>query len=969
MAAQKHEIDELVAHLRQANAPSLLVTGTRGSGKTTLMEGLRHALDAAGLPVVFHSTELNFDSCETSTIVDRISKLGTSLLNQRGIRHRRVPQLTPYANEPALTRFEFKGEILYILIDGLDFVADDNGFDTSFFPIDLPPCMRLVLSVSHGPRLDALAARRFLVHEMAPLPDLCKSEILLPRLEEVQNRNEVMQKLLAWPLGGHPTHLLFAARLAQLTGAAPEPSDDLLTVLNRLVDSMGPVVSQLAAFASCRFGFPSRGIIDLARLSPAEPIIVRRSNFYQPATPEVQQVLRQRFNEAELRSGRIELAEQLAKCHAGAVVDEAAQHLYDLDEKVKLADMLTTLQVFAKLIHRSSGTFGRYWRQTGATDTLERFERMFESHAAEFDPRSRAAQLSNIGLLLSECGILDVSERFYRRAIETARTSTVPQPGNLAVSMHNLALLVAKKPERYAEADQIYLELLAMVDSITEDIPLKKWKLLDYYADHLEKMIRNEEAVARREQAIAAARKELGDGHTKVGELLLNLSSNIRWWKPEQALACAKQGHAIMEAAAGPHSSQALWGLRTIAQALQMLGQYQEARAIYEKTLEIGKAEAGSSPYGVSSALENLAESADEAGDRQLGLRFREAKLEHLQTQMGPQHTDTIRSTYSLAMCYERNGQRDRALALMEEHMRHFSGLGKGESYNQVNGRLQVARLRLSSGDRQGCAVLVDEIECIPTGEFPSSLQTEFLLLKCELASATGAIHESRRLVEEACRLHPMNHEDLQSQSSLVRVVQAGLFHLAGDTDASLRQHEAGVQHLRFAQRHMLEFALRPYERSLRDHIGPEDLARARMAEMRLMLDTHIDSFGLALFVLPPCPIRAAWNPRSASILALLDSQGTSYLFNWHASANMLEQLPSPLAPVEMPADPGQVSFNWSLSGEALRLRTPKGQQVTGHASPDETWAPASAISPEGAYVAVMRRQSVRIARTVACVS
>jgi tetratricopeptide (TPR) repeat protein len=421
-----------------------------------------------------------------------------------------------------------------------------------------------------------------------------------------------------------------------------------------------------------------------------------------------------------------------------------------------------------------------------------------------------------------------------------------------------------------------------------------------------------------------------------------------------------------MEAAAGPHSSQALWGLRTIAQALQMLGQYQQARTVYERTLEIGKAEARSSPNGVSTALENLAESADEAGDRLLGLHFREARLEHLQTQLGPQHTDTIRSTYPLALCCERNGQRERALALMEEHMRHFSGLGKGETYNRANGMLQVARMRLASGDRQGCTVLVDEIEGLPPAEFPSSLQTEFLLLKSELASANGANHESRRLVEEACRLHPMNHEDLQSQSSLVRAVQAGLLHLAGDAEASLRQHEAGVQHLRFAQRHMLEFTLRPYERSLRDHVGSEDLARARMAELRLMLDTHIDSFGLALFVSPPCPIRAAWNPRSTSILALLDSQGQSYLFNWHASANMLEPLPSPLAPVELPADPAQVSFNWSQSGEALRLRTPQGQQVSGHASPDEPWAPASAISPEGAYVVVMRRQSVRIARTVA---
>jgi len=658
MAAQQHEIDELVAHLRQADAPSVLVTGTRGSGKSTLMRGLRDALESAELPVTFHCTEEDFTYCHAEEVVERISKIGARKLRELGLKYRLVPQQTQFSNEPALPRFECKGGPLYIFIDGLDFIIDDNGFP-----------------------------------------------------------------------------------------------------------------------------------------------------------------------------------------------------------------------------------------------------------------------------------------------------------------LYNLAVLIGRKPERYAEAEQLYLELLAMLDRVSEDISLRKWKALETYAGHLENMFRKEDALARREEAIAAARQALGAGHPQVGELLLSLSCSIRWWKPDYALTCAEQGHAILQAAAGPRHSRATWGLRVIAFAHEMLGRFDQARAILERTLELGKAEARSSPYVAATALNELADAAEEAGDWQLGLRDREARLEHLRTFLGPRHIDTIRGAYGLARSCERNGERQRALELTEGCLRDYSAIGEATSFDRVDATLQVARMRLFGGDRGGCTSLVDELEKLAPGERPASCRIDFLLLKSELASMGGYNDERRRLVEEACQLLPMNYYDLQPQFGVVRAVLAGLLHLAGDADASLGQHEAGAQHLLLEQRHMLDFTLRPYETSLRYHVGPEDLARARIAELRLMFDTHIDSFGLAQFVLSPRPIRVAWNPKSPSILAALDGKGRSYLFDGHDTASMLEQLEPPFAPVEVPEDPALVSLNWSTSGEALRLRTPQGEKVNGRASDDEQWAPASAISPSGAYIAVMRRQSMRIVR------
>jgi tetratricopeptide (TPR) repeat protein len=930
------------------------------------MAGLRDALESAGLPTIYHSTEQGFSSCHAEDVVERISREGSKQLGGLGVKFRRVPQQTQHDNEPALPRFEFKGGPLYVLLDGLDFIVDDNGFGVSYVPVDLPPCMRLVLSVSHGPLLDSLAARRYRVHEMAPLSPEGKSELILAHAIRRGSQDEVMQGLLAWPPGGHPTHLLFAAKLAELTGRAPAENEDVPTVLNRLIEAMGSSIPNLAVLAHCKYGLPAKRPLDSLRMSVARPLIVERGNFFQPAMSEVQQLLRRKYGEGELRRGRLELANGLAECPFGAAIDEAAQHFVELDEKERLADLLTSFMTFTMLIHRSSGRFSYYWNKAGAKDAIGRFERMYESQAEGLEARGRVALLCNIGLMLSGCDAPEVAERFYRRSIDEARTSDVPQPGNLATAYFNLAVLISRKPDRYAEAEQVYLELLAMVDGVAEDSPVTKWRVLENYAGLLENMFRKEESLARREEGVVAAREKLGAGHPAVGELLLGLSSNVRWWKPDRALACAEQGHAILAAAAGPRHGKAIWGLGEMARSQLMLGRYEQARAIYEQTLEIAKEEEKSSPHAIASALENLADAAEEAGDRPRGLGYRKKKLEHQQSRLGPGHLNTLYAAKSLASCYEKNGQLERALELMEECLRDCSALGKEANSCATDATVQLARMRLFARNRDGCARLVDELEKRAPGELSNGLKTEVLLLKSELASVDGYTDDSRRLVAEACALHPMNYADLPSQFGVVRTVRAGLLHLAGDAEASLREHEAGVQQTLFGQRHMLDFTLRPYETSLRHHGGQDDLARARIAELRLMLNTHVDSFGLAQIPLPPRPVRVAWNPKSPSILALLDGNGRSCLFEWHDSAGMIEQLEAPFAAVEMPADPALVSLNWSSSGEALRLLTPQGQAVNGSANGNEEWSPASAISPNRAYIAVMRRQSLRIVRALA---
>jgi hypothetical protein len=139
-------------------------------------------------------------------------------------------------------------------------------------------------------------------------------------------------------------------------------------------------------------------------------------------------------------------------------------------------------------------------------------------------------------------------------------------------------------------------------------------------------------------------------------------------------------------------------------------------------------------------------------------------------------------------------------------------------------------------------------------------------------------------------------------------------------------------------------------------------LAEARLREIRTMLGIHYDRFGLGLTIVQDGPARVAWNTANPSILAALTHRGTSHLLAWHPSAGAIEFIEQPFEPVTLPADMSEVSLNWSESGDALRLRVGDEEKVHGKLRDGDSWAPASAISPDSSLVVVLRQNSIRIA-------
>jgi hypothetical protein len=89
-------------------------------------------------------------------------------------------------------------------VDGLDYMVGTHYLDASFIPVDLPRSMRVVVSVAHGSLADALAARGYHVHDMAPLETACKRQIVLAMFDEKPPRQRLVDALVAWPGGATP---------------------------------------------------------------------------------------------------------------------------------------------------------------------------------------------------------------------------------------------------------------------------------------------------------------------------------------------------------------------------------------------------------------------------------------------------------------------------------------------------------------------------------------------------------------------------------------------------------------------------------------------------------------------------------------------------------------------------------------------------------------------------------------------
>ncbi len=961
MSADAEHVAQIVSLLRETEGACVLVTGSRGAGKSTLIEAVRAALLAAELPVLYHSAEEDLRACHVPNLLDTLVEEGRRVLQAKGLTFQVRPRQTR-KNDAGLPCFDLAAGSLYLVLDGLDFALDHHDLDASFFPECMPAGMRLVVALSEGPLANALARRGYRVHPVTPLSRERRREVVRGCRAARDLSDRLLEPLLDWEAGQHPTHLLLAASHAAATGNVPAAADDVATVSRRLVDTLhlpGPLLPMLAV---CRRGVPSGNFLEHITMVTAGPAIVHRGGFFLPATPEAAQALRARCTERELRQGHVDLAARLARVQASSLTAEAVRHLIEADEKEKLAELLTTFEAFQLLANRDVFGLARACRLAGIDVVKRRLGRMVDESSSRLDSVGRGALFNNAALLLANCQCREEAESYYRRSIEAA-AQCVPEHPNLLVGKLNLARLLALSRPRYEEAEAILAEILGELADKPSDYPVTRWSVMDEQAQLLAEMRRPKEAIARYQDAVDAVRAERGRDHPAVGSQLLAMSRNIRWLAPARALDCAREGLALLMRTLGPDHLEVDYALRLTACAHEFLGQHDAAVPLYEQALVIADANISAEPMRKAYGLKGLADIAEARGDWQRGAELRERAYLHLRTHVGPENPETALAGHDAALGCELTGNRMHARELLEQVLPAHRAAQSALPPRDANVDVELARMRKETGDREGCDAIVAELAGVAPGALRRFSRVRLGLLRAHLALTDERPAEARELLEGVLRTCAPPADEQDGSFGLAHVMLGGLLYLAGEVDASERHHEAGIQHLMVWLGLSWRYALGPYELCRRNQVGSQTVIEARLAELATMSRVNREAYGLAHYVVPPCPERVAWHPTRPGLLALLNRQGPSYLLEFHEESGLLEALEAPFPPAAIPEDLASVSLRWSPSGEALCLATPDGSQIFGRARAGETWLPASAISPDGAWVAVLRAQTVRIVR------
>ncbi|MBN2576068.1 MAG: hypothetical protein JXP73_16010 [Deltaproteobacteria bacterium] len=950
--ARKAEIGRLIEHL-DGDGPPLVITGCRGAGKSRLWQGVVAALRGSARACLSKRIEQGGRTCYDLTLVEDVEREGARLLRRWGAEFR-VHKSKREKNAPALPYFEVEGTKLYLLLDGIDHIIAGRALDASFLPVAVPRGMRLLVAVSHGPIAEAFAARGWQIHEVEPLGADERRQVVEAHIPAGERRPEVMAALLAWPHGGHPTHLAVAAALAASDGRGPGADEDVPAVMARYLDRRAPRPADAGLLALCEHGVPQLPLLPLMRavgLRVLAPAVVERRGFVEPATPELRQALRARLDDDQIRQAHLAAFEAYSTQETLPLYEAAARHLLAAGDRERLAGYITQLEPFQHLLNIDSAFLERCWRASTLRDDPASCDRMLEALLPGLGEETRVAVINNVGVLADSMGWSDISLRLKRRALAEARRAFPVTHAKIGTALCNLAIELQGNRDNDPEVESLFQELLGILDGsapVAERFP-DRWYVLRRYAEFLESRDRYDEALARREQSVAAARQLAGECHPYTALELLLRSAAIRWRLPGRALADAEQAYDILRMALGPASDRTVWALRLIAAAQRELGQSERALSTNRRALAAGLTLASTHPYEAGHAFAQMAEIAEAQDDRGTAIAYRQQHHEHYLQALGPDDPTTLQAGWNLALRLEADAQFEKALGLYEMLADGYRAAKGPEHADVIDAQVVAARACWRLGRRAEAERRLAEwarpIAACPT----ASVRSMALLLRSEWAREDGHATEQRALLEQALAAH-QEKAPAGSRAGFFHVMLAGNLFLAGQGEASARHHEAGVVLLDDWQLHLASLALRCYE-----ECGPLDAetrreGERRRAELEVMLRLSGNRAGLDRVHLAARPLRAAWNPADGRTLAVLDRTGRTHLFVWHPEGSQLERLEEPLPQVELPKQLAGFTLRWSSSGQALQLRLPDREETRGAPARHDTWTPASPVSPDGRY-------------------
>jgi CHAT domain-containing protein/tetratricopeptide (TPR) repeat protein len=355
--------------------------------------------------------------------------------------------------------------------------------------------------------------------------------------------------------------------------------------------------------------------------------------------------------------------------------------------------------------------------------------------------------------------------------IAIAAGATAPPAGG---DFERLRQLV--KEGHYAQAEEGARRSLAETEKGAGPDSAAAGSLLDILVQALRQggKERDPECLELARRALAIKEKVYGPSHPEVAASLNNLATVQRLAGDyEAAKASYERTLAIREASLGPDHPDVAWTLNGLALTYRLLGDYATSRSLFERALAIQEKSLEPDDPDLGSTLSNLALLLKTNGEYTEARPLLERGLTIQERSLGPEHPKVAKTLANLAVVLLRTGDYAGARADLERALAIFEkALGPGHpDVSRTLGNL--ANLHKEMGDFAGARVLAERSLALDEKNFgPDHLEVAMSLnVLADTLVALGRDADAKPLYERTLAIdvkafgddHPRVAADLEN--------------------------------------------------------------------------------------------------------------------------------------------------------------------------------------------------------------
>lgn len=386
---------------------------------------------------------------------------------------------------------------------------------------------------------------------------------------------------------------------------------------------------------------------------------------------------------------------------------QRALALYTAEETKQDTDAIIDIELELGVTYLDNGDIAN------AAKSLEEALKLVEVTA----PEARAARLraiqvrSQYALLLKQQGRYPESEKMARDAMKVSREWLGTEDYATIRAMRYTADALAFQG-KYDEAEKFYQEVLRKVEGSLGPESLEMADSLNEYALFLSKLGKSEaETRQSYERARAILESRLGPTHPDVGSILANIASFLsEHSKFEEAEAVFQRSLRIGELAYGPEHPNVATRLNNYASLLYRQQKYDRAEPYYRQTLAIRRKTLGPKHPQTAVALNNLANALRRAGKKldEAEACYKEA-LEIRVATIGANHLSTAFTLSAYGQLMRMKGDLRKSLELLEQAYAIYKEVRGVQHRDTAPIALEVAEVALELSEQERAQTVIDE--------------------------------------------------------------------------------------------------------------------------------------------------------------------------------------------------------------------------------------------------------------------